>query len=96
MIDCAPEVMHLPIYLHKDFIQMPLPITGVHSRCPALFDPACKLGAKPVPPVPYGFIAKIHTAFMQEVFDIPKSKRKSHIQPHRDLDDLRTGFEIEE
>jgi len=25
-----------------------------------------------MPPVPYGFIANIHTAFMQEIFYIPQ------------------------
>jgi hypothetical protein len=31
---------------------------------------ACELRAKPMPPVPYGFIAHIDTAFMQKVFYI--------------------------
>ena len=72
MIDCAPQVMPFTIYLHKDLIQVPFPMTGLHSPCPALFDLTCELRAKPMPPVPYGFIAYIHTAFMQEVFDISK------------------------
>ena len=31
-------------------LKMPLPITGMHSPCPALFNLVCKLKAKPMPP----------------------------------------------
>jgi hypothetical protein len=68
MIDCAPQVMPFPIYLHKDFIQLLFPITRLHAPCPALLDLACELRAKPMPPVPNGFIAHIDTSFMQKVF----------------------------
>jgi hypothetical protein len=68
MIDCAPKVMSFTIYLHKDFIQVPFPITGLHAPCPALLDLACEPRAKPMPPVPNRFIAHIDTAFMQKVF----------------------------
>ena len=47
-----------------------------------------------MPPVPNGFIANVHASFMQKVFYISKRERKSHIQHHRKLDDLRAGFEI--
>jgi hypothetical protein len=70
MIDCAPQVMSFTIYLHKDFIQVPFPITGLHSPRPALFDLACELRAKPMPPVPNRFITYINASFMQEVFYI--------------------------
>ena len=62
--------MPFPVYLDKDFIQVPFPITGVHSPCPALLDLACKLRPKPMPPVPNRFIAHIDTAFMKKVFYI--------------------------
>ena len=70
MIDCAPQVMSFTIYLHKDFIQVPFPITGLHAPCPLLFDLACELRTKSMPPVPNGFIGHIDTAFMQKVFYI--------------------------
>ena len=35
-------------------------------------DLACELRAKPVPPVPNGFIANVHASFMQKVFYIPQ------------------------
>ena len=69
-------------------------MTGPHTPCSALFDLASELRPKPIPPVPYGFIANIHTAFMQKVLDISQLKRKSHIQHHCKLDDLRASFEI--
>ena len=64
--------MPFPIYLHEYFIQVPLPITGLHFPCPALFDLACELRAKPMPPVTNGFIAHVHASFMQKVFNIPQ------------------------
>ena len=70
MIDCTPQVMPFSIYLYKDFIQVPFPITGVNTSCPALFDLACELSAKSVPPVPNRFIAYVHASFMHEIFYI--------------------------
>ena len=47
-----------------------------------------------MPPVPNGFIAYVHTAFMQKVFYISQRERKPYIQHNCELDDLRAGFEI--
>ena len=96
MIDCTPEVMSFPIYLHKDFIKVPLPVAWLQAPGPSLFDLARKLRAKPVPPVPDRFIAYIHAAFMKQVFNVPQWEWKPYIQHHRKLDDLWTGFEIAE
>ena len=41
-------------------------------------------------------MADVDAALMQEVFDIPQSKRKAHIHHHRKLDDLGRCFEISE
>jgi hypothetical protein len=49
---------------------VPFPITGLHSPCPALFDLACELRAKPMPPIPNRLIAYVNASFMQEVFNI--------------------------
>ena len=62
--------MSFTIYLHKDFIQVPFSITGLHAPCPALIDVACELRAKPMPPIPNRFIAYINASFMQKVFYI--------------------------
>jgi hypothetical protein len=47
-----------------------------------------------VPPVPDRFIAYVHASFMQKIFHIPQREWKPHIQHHRKLDDLWTGFEV--
>ena len=72
MINCTPEVMPLSIYLHKDFIKVPLPVALLHIPCNSLPDMACKLRAKPVPPVPDRFIAYIHATLMKQVFYVPQ------------------------
>ena len=56
--------------MNRTFIRVPLPMTGLHTPCTELFDLACKLRAKPMPPVTNGFIAYVHASFMQEVFHI--------------------------
>jgi len=75
-------------------VDLSIPVTELHSPCPALLDLACELRAKPMPPVPNRFIAHIDTAFMQEVFYIPQEKWKSHIKHNCKLDYLRAGFEV--
>jgi hypothetical protein len=70
MIDCAPQVMSFTIYLHKDFIKVPFPITGLHASCHALLDLACELRTKSMPPIPYGSIAYVNASFMKKVFYI--------------------------
>ena len=75
---------------------MPLTITRLQAPGPSLFDLARELRAKPVPPVPNGFIAYVHASFMQEVFNISQREWEPHIQHDGKLDDLRAGFEIAE
>ena len=69
-------------------------MTGLHSPCPALFELACKLRAKPMPPVPYGVIANIHASCMQKVFDISQRERKPHIKHNCKLDNIRAASKI--
>jgi hypothetical protein len=88
--------MSFTIYLHKDFIEVPFPITGLHTPCPALLDLACEQRTEPMPPVPNRFIAHIDTTFMQEVFYISQREWEPHIQHNCKLDNLWTGFEIAE
>ena len=96
MINCTPEVMSLPIYLHKDFIKVPLTVAWLHTPCSSLFNLAGELRAKPMPPVPDRFIAYIYATFMKKVFHIPQRERKSHIQHNCKFDNLRAGFEVAE
>ena len=88
--------MSFTIYLHKDFIQVPFSITGLHAPCPVLLDLACELRTKSMPPVPNRFIAHIDTTLMQKVFYISQRKWKPHIQHNCKLDNLRASFEIAE
>jgi hypothetical protein len=94
MIDCTPEVMPFTIYLYKDFIKVPLPVARLQAPCSSLFDLACELRAKPVPPVPNGLIAYVHAKFMKKVFHISQREWKPYIQHNCELDDLRAGFEL--
>ena len=58
------------------------------------FDLACKLRAKPVPPIPYGCIAYVHSSFVQQLFHIPHREWKPHLQHNGKLDNLRASFKI--
>jgi hypothetical protein len=49
-----------------------------------------------MPPIPNRFIAYVNAAFIKKVFHISQREWKSHIKHNCKLDDLRTGFEIEE
>ena len=71
-----------------------------HFQCLACIPPAlrffnlvCKLRAKPMPPVPNGFIAYVHATLMQKVLLISDRKWELNIHHHRKADDLGTGFE---
>ena len=94
MIDRTPEVMSFPIYLHKDFIQVPLPVARLQAPCSSLFDLASELRPKPVPPVADRFMAYVHATFMKKVFHIPQREWKPYIKHNCNLNDLMTGFEI--
>jgi hypothetical protein len=51
---------------------VPLPVARLQAPCSSLFNFACELRAKPVPPVPDSLIAYIHAAFMKKVFYVPQ------------------------
>ena len=51
---------------------MPFPMSGMHYPYPALLDVACKLKAKPMPPILDGFLAHFYASLMQEIFNIPQ------------------------
>jgi len=88
--------MSFSIYLHEDFIKVPLPVARLQAPCSSLFNFACELKAKPVPPVQDSFIDDIYTTLMNQVFYFPQREWKPHIQHHRKLDDLWTGFKVAE
>ena len=88
--------MSISDYLYKDFIKVPLPGARLQAPCPSLFNLACELRTKPVPPVPNGIIANIYAPFMKKVFYISQREWKSHIQHDCKLDELWTSFEVAE
>ena len=47
---------------------------------------------EPVPPITDRFMAYVDTAFMQQIFDIPKRKRETDIQYHRQSDNFRAAL----
>ncbi len=49
--------------------------------------------AELIRPKPDGFVADINAAFVQQVLDVSKRKRKANIDHHRQADDLRAGSE---
>ena len=71
-------------------------LTSTHAPCSSLFNFACKLRAKPVPPVADRFIAYIYSTLMRQVVHISQREWKPHIQHNCKLNDLRAGFEIAE
>ena len=73
---------------------MPLPVARLQAPCSSLFDLACELSVKPLPPVQDRFTAYVHASFMQKAFYVPKWEWKSHIQHNCKLDDLWAGFEV--
>jgi hypothetical protein len=88
--------MSFPINFHKDFIKVPLPVARLQAPGPSLFNFACELRAKPVPPVPDRFIAHIYTTLMKQVLHISQREWESDIQHDSKLDNLWTGFEVAE
>ena len=92
MINCAPQVMSFTIYLHKDFVQVPFPV-GM-APCPLPTNFFGKLATKSAHPKPDCFVANINSAFMQYIFNLAKTQRKTHLIHDRQADDLGAGFEI--
>ena len=71
MIDRAPKVVLDAIDLHKDLIQVPLPLSMLsHVRCALRSDLTSEDRTKPVDPSPDALMANIDAALMKEVFDI--------------------------
>ena len=71
-----PKAVRYTVDLHKNLVQMPLPI----RVCPQFLnpfspDPCGEYRAEPVPAETHGFVADVDPALVQKVFDIPKRKR---------------------
>ncbi len=95
MINRPPKVMRLAIDLHEIIIQVPLPIrVSAHLLNALPADFSSEHPAKPIPPEPNGFVADINAAFVQKILNIPKRRRETDIELHRQPDDLGASFEV--
>ena len=97
MIHRAPQVVDLAVDLHKDPVQIPLPIqVAADSLSSAATDFGGKKRAEPVPPKPDRLVADIYPVFVEKVLDVSKRKREPNIPHDRQSDNLRRCFEVAE
>jgi hypothetical protein len=70
-------------------VQMPLPVPEpTNPADPLASNVSGKNGAKPVPPEPHSFVAKIDPALKQQVFDLPQTEWEAHVQQDHQPDHL--------
>jgi len=73
VIDRSPEIVRHAVYLHENFVQMPLQLCPRTHPVSAL---SPYLGSEhrpePVPPEPEHLVTEIDTALVQLVVDVPK------------------------
>jgi hypothetical protein len=97
MVDCAPQIAELAVDLHKHLIQMPAPLRiDAHVRDASLTNLGGEHRAKPVPPEPDGLVADVDPALGQQILDVSKRQRVSHVHHHDQIDDLWRAVEISE
>jgi hypothetical protein len=97
VIDSAPKVVRHSVDLHVDLIQVPLPV-AMHAHRLDTFYPA--LGsehrAKSVPPILHSLMVNLDAALVQEIRYVAQRERETDVEHHRQVDDLRAGFEVAE
>jgi hypothetical protein len=97
VIDCSPEIVHLAVDLHEDFVQVPSPMgVSAHPIDPLLADFGGEHWAETVPPEPDGFVANGDPALGEQVFDIAKRQRPFDIHHDHEADDLARAVGIAE
>jgi hypothetical protein len=69
VIHRPPEVVPHPIDLYKNLVQVPVRLRP-HALHPLVPDFGRKHRPKPVPPVPYGFMAHLNPAFVQQILNV--------------------------
>ena len=76
---------------------MPTPLRiARHVRDASLTNLGGEHRAKPVPPEPDGLVADVDPALGQEILDVAKRQRESHVHHHDQTDDLWRAVEISE
>jgi hypothetical protein len=74
------KIVLLAVDLHEHLVQVPLPIRiCAHLTDPFLVDLSGKQRAKSVPQKSNFLVADVDAAFVQQILDIPKRKRKPNI-----------------
>src|SRR5271170_5699881 len=97
MVDCAPQIAELAVDLHEHLIQMPAPLRiAAHVRDASLTNLGGEHRAKPAPPEPNGLVADVDPALGQQILDVAKRKRVSHVHHHDQTYDLWRAVEISE
>ena len=73
LVHGSPEVVHLPIDLHVDLVEMPSPVgEGAHVLDPLATDLGGEHRTEAVPPEPHRLVADVDAALGQQVFHIPE------------------------
>jgi len=95
MINGTPRVMRHSINLHKNLIQMPLPVrTCAHPADPVSPDLSSKHRAKSIPPVPHRFVTDVDASLVQQVLDVSERKWKANVHHDRQANDLRAAVKV--
>ena len=94
LVDSPPKLEPFAIDLHENLVEMPAPMTRLHSRNAPLFDIRCKHRTKSMPPVPDSFVTDINTAFVEQIFHVAQRKRKPDVQHHHKADGLWARLEV--
>src|SRR6056297_9733 len=96
VIDGAPKVVPLPVYLHEHLVMVPPPAAGFHTVDPALADLGGEHRAEAMPPEPEGLMADVDAALMEQILDVPERQREPYVKHHGQADNLRARLEVAE
>lgn len=95
VINRAPEIVKLAIYLYEHLVEMPPPLgVGSHRRGSFLADLRRENWPEPVPPETDRLVRDIDPPLMEQVLDVPKRERKADVHHHGQADDLGRSLEI--
>jgi hypothetical protein len=84
----------LAIDLHEHLVQVPTSSVELDALDPALPNLGCKHRAEPMPPEPDRLMAHVDAALVEQILDVPKRKRETNVQHHRQADDLGARLEV--
>jgi hypothetical protein len=94
MINGPPKIVSLTVDLHENLVKVPLPVARFHPFDPAFPDLVREHRPKTLPPKPDRLMTDFYTAFVEQIFDIPKRQREPHIEHHCQADYLGARLEV--